>query len=130
MAPHIVVIEDDFALQDLYRLLFETEGYRVTISPTIYEDITTLAELHPSLIILDLVIGRKQDGWPFLQLLKNSPLTSHIPVIIATAAADLEQEGEDASQIKGIPIIFKPFSIDAVLSLVRQLLTNKPDAIS
>lgn len=130
MAPHIVVIEDDFALQDLYRLLFETEGYAVTISPTIYEDISTLAELHPSLIILDLMIGRKQDGWPFIQLLKSSPLTAHIPIIVATASADIEQEGKKASQIKGIPVIYKPFSIDAVLSLVRQLLNDETDAHS
>lgn len=127
MAPHIVVIEDDFALQDLYRLLFESEGYTVTISPTTYEDLSTLVELHPGLIILDLVIGRKQDGWPFIQLLKSSPLTAHIPIIIATASADIEQEGEEANQIKGIPVIFKPFSIDAILSLVRQLLNNEPD---
>lgn len=130
MASHIAVIEDDPALQDLYRVLLEAEGYKVTISSTTYKDVSTIVELHPDLIILDLFLGRNQNGGHFLQLLRSSPLTSTIPVVIATATATIEQEWAEFAQFKEIPVILKPFSIDAVLSLVHQILADTPDAVS
>ncbi len=130
MALHIVVIEDDPAIQDLYRFLLEAEGYHVTISYTLYEDITTVAALHPDLIILDLLIGGKQSGGQFLQLLKSSPLAATIPILIATAAVSYAQEWGEFTKTYKIPVIFKPFDIDAVLMLVKQILTNEPDAIA
>ncbi|HLI69133.1 MAG TPA: response regulator [Ktedonobacteraceae bacterium] len=130
MALRIVVIEDDSSIQDLYRLLLETEGYHVIISSTPHEDATAVAALHPDLIILDLLIGRKQNGWHLLQQLKNAPLTASIPVLIVTAAVNFAQEWKEFIEFHNIPVVSKPFNIDDILALVKQLLANTPDAIS
>lgn len=130
MALRIVIIEDDPSIQDLYRLLLEAEGYHVIISSTPYEDATAVAAVHPDLIILDLLIGRKQNGWHILQQLKNSPSTASVPVLVVTAAVHFAQEWKEFTECHKIPIVFKPFDIDDVLALVKQLLANSPDVIS
>ncbi len=129
MDAHIIVIEDDLALQDLYRFLLEAEGYTVTISAAGYQDISTLVELHPDLIIIDLLIGNRQQGWNMLHLLKSSPVTAQIPVLISTASPAFMHDQEKLAQFKEIPIVFKPFNIDALLALIRQLLPDTSAAL-
>lgn len=129
MPSHIVVIEDDLALQDFYHLLLEAEGYTVTISSSIYEDLSLLAELHPDLIILDMLIDRQQSGWHFLQRLKSSPLTEAIPVIIATASATFAQAWQEFAESWGIPVVFKPFNIDELLALIQQLPLDRSSTL-
>lgn len=125
MASHIVVIEDDPALQDFYRLLLEAENYKVTLSPTPFEDLAALTALRPDLIILDILLSGKLYGWDFLRLLKGSSLTSDIPVLVSTASVTFAPEWQEFIQSKGIPVIFKPFDIDAILTLIRELLAKK-----
>ncbi|HEX4714691.1 MAG TPA: response regulator, partial [Ktedonobacteraceae bacterium] len=85
LAFHIVVIDDDLALQEFYRLLLENEGYTVTVFPYLTQNISSISALHPGLIILDLFIDGKQGGWPVLQSLKSAPQTAAVPVLLATA---------------------------------------------
>src|SRR2546425_7899594 len=54
---------------------------------------------------------RSEDGWHFLQMLKSSPLTRAVPVLISTASTAFGHE-EQFAQFKEIPLIFKPFNID------------------
>jgi DNA-binding response OmpR family regulator len=122
MASHLVIIEDDLALQEVYRLLLEAEGYVVTISSTCYEDLDAFIVLHPDLLILDLLIDGKPFGWPFLQAVKSFPLTATLPILIVTAAEPLAPEWRDFAQREGIPLLAKPFNIDTFLLLVRQSL--------
>jgi DNA-binding response OmpR family regulator len=126
MASHIVVIEDDPALQDFYRLLLEAENYEVTISSTPFEDISALAALRPDLIILDILISGKQHGWDFLRQLKSSSQTSYIPILVSTASVTFAPEWQEFTQREGIPVIFKPFDIDVILTVIRQLLAKQP----
>lgn len=128
MASHLVIIEDDPAIQEVYRLLLKAEGYTLTLSPTCYENPDILAGLHPDLLILDLIISGKPSGWPFLQAVKASPLTANIPILIATAAGPLASEWTDFIQREGIPLLIKPFDIDTFLLLVHQLLAQCPDS--
>lgn len=128
MASHLVIIEDDSAIQEVYRLLLEAEGYTLTISSNCYEDLDALVSLHPDLLILDLIISGKPSGWSFLQALKASSLTATIPILIATAAGPLAPEWTDFAQCQGIPLLVKPFDIDIFLLLVRQLLAQRTDS--
>ena len=127
MASHLVIIEDDPAIQELYRLLLEAEGYKLTISPICYKNLDAFTRLHPDLLILDLIISGKPFGWSFLPAVKSFPLTATLPILIATAAGPLAPEWIDFAQREGIPLAIKPFGIDAFLLLVRQLLSQRTD---
>jgi len=127
VAAPILVINDDQAILQLFQLLLEGEGYQVQTSLIAYEDVREVAQIAPSLIILDLKIGRDQQGLLLLEQLRLYRPTMAIPIILCTAAVQLIREQEETLRQKGIPVLYKPFDVDEVLSLVRSTLSSPLD---
>ncbi len=118
---HIVVINDSAEILALFTDLLEEEGYRV--STGIFSgEIGTLKgqiqDLLPDLLILDMIIGREDNGWQLVQLLKMDPRTSGLPLIICTGMARrVEELGTHLSSMN-IGVILKPFDIQRLLDLI------------
>lgn len=121
---HILVVNDDQSLLDLYRMVLETEGYVVHVSLMAFEEIVEVEKMQPDLIILDAKLGYHYEGLLFLQKLKLYPGTRQIPVMICTAATREMREQEETLQQKGIPLLYKPFELDELLGLIEQLLST------
>lgn len=122
MAARILVIDDEADILEMFRLIFEAEGYEVLIASSAYEDAKEVERLAPDLIILDVVIGHQRVGWQMLKDLKDYPPTASIPLILCTAAEQGAQEHQEAAQAQNIPIVHKPFDIDDLLETVRLFL--------
>ena len=122
MAAPILVINDDHAILELFRLLLEEEGYQVNLSLIAFEDVREVEKLAPSLIILDLKVGRDNQGMLLLQQLRMYRPTMAIPIILCTAAMQMIREQEETLRLKGIPVVYKPFDVDELLAVVRQAL--------
>ena len=54
MAASILVINDDQSILELFHLILENEGYEVSSSLVVYEDVKDVEQLNPALIILDV----------------------------------------------------------------------------
>lgn len=119
---HILVVDDDPSILDMIQLLLEQEGYRVTTSPVVLEDLADVEHLQPDLIILDFKMGERESGWTFLQKLKLHRPTKDIPLFLCTAALSDVREQEPILTQKGIPVVYKPFDVDELLAAVEQLL--------
>ncbi len=122
MVSSILVINDDQSILELFHLILEGEGYKVSSSLVIYEDVKDVEQLNPDLIILDVRVGYYAGGLLLLQKLKMYPPTKDIPVIICTAALNEMREQEETFRQKGIPVLYKPFDMDELLKLVQQFL--------
>jgi DNA-binding response OmpR family regulator len=122
MGACILVVNDTQELLELFRMLLESEGYKVVLAGFPIQQISDIEDINPDLIILDLVFGDQKTGWQMLQMLKMKRSTASIPVIVCTAALSevREQEGYLVSQ--GVHVVFKPFDIDQLLTHVKQLL--------
>ena len=79
MTARVMVINDDQAILDLYRLLLEGEGYETHLSMIAIEDVRKIKELAPDCIILDLKLGFGRNGMTLLQQLKMYRPTADIP---------------------------------------------------
>ncbi len=123
MPAHILAINDDQAILDLYTIALEGEGYTVSTSLMEKQDIKEIADLMPDLIILDFKIGRHNVGILLLEQLKLYRPTKDIPVLICTAALKDIREQEDVLLKKGIPVLYKPFDLDEFLQLVKKMVT-------
>ena len=123
MTARMLVINDDQAILDLYRLLLEGEGYDVHLSMIAIEDVRQIEELAPDGIILDLKLGFGRNGLTLLQQLKMYRPTADIPVILCTAAIKMVREQEDILKRRGIPVVYKPFDIDELLDTVQRALS-------
>lgn len=120
MMQHILAIDDDEAILEVYTALLQYEGYHVTVSRAPIEDLQEIARLAPSLLILDLKFGAHLQALPFIEKLRAYPPTKDLPIILTTAAAAEIKTYEAKLQQEGITIIFKPFDIDELIALIRK----------
>jgi DNA-binding response OmpR family regulator len=80
---HILLVEDDPMVSDMYKLKLEMEGYRVTVASDGEEGLRIARERKPQLIFLDVRLP-KLDGMSVLEALRGDDHTRHIPVLILT----------------------------------------------
>jgi DNA-binding response OmpR family regulator len=122
---HILVVNDDPAILQLFDELLSEEGYRVTLdnfsrqTQEVYENIR---EHRPDLVILDFIIGNEGGGWQLLQVLEMDRTTRDTPLIICTGAVRQVTELSGHLETMGIQVVLKPFDIDHLLSVVKSML--------
>lgn len=78
----ILLIEDEFYILDLYRMILEKAGFEVLLAED-GEKGYNLAQNLPDLILLDIMLP-KMNGIILLKKLKEEYLTKKIPVVLLT----------------------------------------------
>lgn len=127
MATRILVINDDDSILDLFRMLLEQEEFEVVTSLETIENIQDVEQIAPDLVMLDLKMGMQQEGWIMMQKLRMYPPTSHLPIILCTAALEDARQQEETLRDKGIPIVYKPFDLEELLAAVRSVLPDSKE---
>ena len=79
-----LLVEDDADTRAMMARTLSKEGWDVSEAGNGQEALDLLAELHPQLILLDLMMP-VVDGFEFLTELRARPACQHIPVIVVTA---------------------------------------------
>ncbi len=82
--PRILLVEDDLALAAAYKIRLEAESFDVRHCPNGEEAMQTALDYRPDLILLDLMMPRIS-GFDVLDILRNTPNTANIKIIILTA---------------------------------------------
>jgi CheY-like chemotaxis protein len=77
----VLLIEDDAAAAEMYRLRLAADGYTVVVGRDGEEGLRLAVEEVPNFIYLDLRLPGL-DGFEVLERLRGDPATTHIPVII------------------------------------------------
>jgi DNA-binding response OmpR family regulator len=116
MSMCIAVIDDDPACRQLLHDLLSEEGYAVHLFP----DSATAA------IILDVRLENPTAGWEVLAGLRHDPVLHATPVLVCSAdlSALLKHAGDLERQ--ACTMLAKPFDVDDLLVLLRQLLHGAP----
>ncbi len=115
----ILVIDDDRRVLELLQISLTQNGFRVSTAGTGEEGLEIVRRDSPDLIILDLRLPRKT-GFEVCAALKSSKDTSHIPVIMVSASAEVD------SRLQGLmhgadDYMTKPFSPKELLIKVRRI---------
>ena len=111
--PHVLVVEDDPDLLDLYRDILGDAGYRVSVAAV--PDSDEARRLHPDVVLLDYVFGRDPAGGAFVAALRDDPVTAALPVVICTAALEAVRAGRGPFADPTVRVVTKPFDIDDLL---------------
>jgi DNA-binding response OmpR family regulator len=80
----ILLVEDDTALAAVYRSRLELEGFDIREVNNGEDALTAAIEFKPDLILLDAMMP-KISGFDVLDILRNTPDTTNIRVIMLTA---------------------------------------------
>ncbi len=119
---NILVVEDNTDMREYIRG-FLSEECNVTLASDGEEAWKVIRISAPDLIISDVMMPYK-DGYTLCKELKNDPEYCHIPIILLTAKADME------NQIHGLDLgadgyLGKPFDPAYLTALVRNLLAGR-----
>jgi DNA-binding response OmpR family regulator len=80
----ILLVEDDRALAGVYRSRLELEGFEIREVNNGEEALSAALDFKPDLIVLDAMMP-KISGFDVLDILRNTPETGSIRVIMLTA---------------------------------------------
>lgn len=80
----ILLVEDDVALASVYRSRLELEGFDIKEVNNGEDALSAAVEYKPDLVLLDAMMP-KISGFDVLDILRNTPETANIRVIMLTA---------------------------------------------
>jgi len=117
MSQTILVVEDDPKIVHLLRMYLEREGYGVATAADGRDALDASERVHPSLIILDLLLPHV-DG---LEVCRRLRASSDVPILILTARVD------ELDKLVGLSLgaddyVTKPFSPREVVARVKTIL--------
>ncbi len=87
----ILLVEDDAALANVYKTRLEMEGFDVRHVDNGEDALTNAREYRPDLIVLDVMMP-KINGFDVLDLLRNTPETMSMRVIMMTALSQAKDK--------------------------------------
>ena len=118
--PKALIIDDDPQVVHVTRFILQRAGFRI-LAATCAEQGLHLAITHgPDVILCDAVLPRIQ-GSRLLRILKSTPATTSIPVIMISG-----HEGLDCDGI--FTFLRKPFDTDTLVSATRNALQQHRQA--
>lgn len=114
----VLVVDDDRMTVSALTAILEDEGLLVLAAHDGEEGLAIARRDRPDLVLTDLGMPRL-DGPGLCRALKADPATSHIPVIVLSAASRLDPSafGADAAVGKGA-------DIDVMLEVVERYLAD------
>jgi len=86
----ILLVEDDEGLAQVYVTRLDIEGFDVRRVPNGEDALAAALEFKPDLILLDVMMP-KVNGFDVLDILRNTPETTNVKIIMLTA---LSQESD------------------------------------
>jgi two-component system phosphate regulon response regulator PhoB len=122
----IVVAEDETDAALLLEYHLHRAGYRTVWAADGLTALNAAFERKPALLLLDWMMP-KLDGLQVCRLLKSSPITRQIPVVLVTA------RGMPEDKLKGFghgadDYLTKPYEMPELLARMARLLSVRPPA--
>lgn len=120
----ILVVEDDKFLANAYRVKLNKSGFDIKIARDGEEAIRMLSDFVPDLILLDLVLPKK-DGFSVLKELKQNEKWKNIPVIIASNLGQKEDIDRGMSLGATDYIVKSDLSLKDLIDKINSSLIKK-----
>jgi CheY-like chemotaxis protein len=122
----ILVLDDDQAVRGTIADILADEGYRVNCAAKDPALLPSIRVAPPDALLLDLLMGQSCSGWLILHQLRSDPRTAALPVIATTADLRVHALCEGELAVYGVPLLQKPFAIEALLALVAEAVRDAP----
>ena len=92
----VLIVEDDPDIQKIYSEKLKNNDFDVILASDASLGFTIAKDENPSLILLDIMLPGKMNGFELLEILKKDENLKKIPVIVLT---NLDSEKEGALKI-------------------------------
>ncbi|MET0001230.1 MAG: response regulator [Candidatus Thiodiazotropha lotti] len=122
MGGEILVVDDEPNIVLSLEFLMKKAGYNVTTANNGVDALSTIKQLRPDLVLLDVMMPR-MDGYEVCQAVRGDPELSSVRIIMLTA------RGRDVERDKGMALgaddyVTKPFATQELVEKVKSLLDH------
>lgn len=117
----ILLVEDDSNLREIYGARLEAEGYEIISASDGEEALALAVRERPELIISDVMMP-KISGFDMLDILRSTPETRSVKVIVMTALSQ-EEDRKRGEQLGADRYLVKSqVTLDDVVGITKELL--------
>ncbi len=123
--PLILLVDDDVDLVETNKAVLEANGYQVEAAFSGQEGLATAKKLRPALIILDVMMDYKTEGFHVTYDLRQDPHLKNTPIIMLTGINKEDFIGRFQPDPTWLPVdkLFdKPISPQVLLAEVKKAL--------
>lgn len=119
----VIVIDDSKTIRRTAETLLKKAGCEVVTATDGFESLAKVAEYHPDVIFVDIMMPRL-DGYQTCALIKNNPTFKKIPVIMLSSKDGLFERAR--GRIVGAEhYMTKPFTREELLNTIKAYVLDK-----
>jgi DNA-binding response OmpR family regulator len=119
LARRVLVVDDEPQVVWVLQLALDAEGYEVLTARDGVEALAQIAQGHPELMVLDVMMPR-MDGWSVMREMSKLPLEERPRVVMVTALAS-SRDRATAAELGADAYVPKPFDMDQLLDVLHGL---------
>ena len=119
---HVLIVDDDYEVTETLRIALTAEGFSVSIATDGNQGLAYVEARTPDLVILDMMMPRRSG---FFGSRKGCASTAiHLYLVIMITGNEGSRHREYAEMLGVSDYIYKPFTMDRLLSSVSNLLSK------
>ena len=123
----IMLVEDDNSLREIYSIRLTAEGYAIVSAGDGEEALAVAVKERPDLVISDVMMP-KISGFDMLDILRSTPETQNIKVIMMTALSSEDQRERGESLGADRYLVKSQVGIEDVVNAVHDVLGDRDGA--
>jgi len=114
----VLYVEDHEAQRDIMVQMLELYGYEVDVASNGEEGVKKAQEEHPDVVLMDIRMPGRIDGFVAIRQLRNGPDAVDIPIIVISAWGSARHK--ERALKAGADVHFtKPVSIDKLITTIN-----------
>ena len=123
----ILIVDDDADISEAMRIVLENKGYGIDTAIDSKDALEHIKSQKPDLIILDVMMRTKSEGFDFSRELKQEPVYLDIPILMLTAikektGIDFKPAAGDETWMPVDEFLDKPVRPEQLIEKVESLL--------
>ena len=122
----VLVINDDDDVLDVYASVIASLGHTPVTKEIVASGPETVRDVGADALVVDLQRGNEDDyGLRIIEEMRANEATRNFPIILCTGAPEaVHTLGPRLDQL-GVPVVLKPFSIDALEQTLTAALAGR-----
>lgn len=125
----VMVVEDDASLREIYSIRITADGYDVVSAGDGEEALAVAVREKPDLILSDVMMP-KISGFDMLDILRSTPETKDIKVVMMTALSSDDQRARGERLGADRYLVKSQVGIEDVVNTIHEVLGDRPATAS
>jgi two-component system, OmpR family, phosphate regulon response regulator PhoB len=118
----VLIVEDQADIRKLIRMTLEFEEYEIHEASEGAAGLKLAREVHPDLVLLDVMMPGEMDGLQVCQALKATPGMGAVKVVLLTARGQA-RDREAGQKVGADEYLVKPFSPLQLIDTIERLMS-------